>query len=333
MPSRYSRSEKNCLLKVAFLEPVQELIKQVEDRMLSQSEGAHDQLALALNHLLTSGGKRIRVGLTLLTGEMLGGNRETLVTLAASLELLHTATLVHDDLIDGSLIRRGIPTINAQLSTPATVLTGDYIFARAAKLAADVNLVPVMQLFAQTLATIVNGELTQLFSRRGITGREEYERRIYAKTASLFETASTSAGIVSGSSPDEVQRVKQFGYEIGMAFQIMDDILDFTGEQATVGKPVANDLRQGIVTLPTLYFIESNPNDPVMEAVIQGDSVPEIDVDRLVKSIRTSGAVDRSIDEAQSHIERGLSMLSQFPDSTPRRGLEELARFVVQRNN
>lgn len=321
------------MLKVAFLEPVQELIKQVEYRMLSQSEGAHEQLALALNHLLTSGGKRIRVGLTLLTGEMLGGNRDTLVTLAASLELLHTATLVHDDLIDGSLIRRGIPTINAQLSTPATVLTGDYIFARAAKLAADVNLVPVMQLFAQTLATIVNGELTQLFSRRGISGRDEYEQRIYAKTASLFETASTSAGIVSGSTPEQVEKVKQFGFEIGMAFQIMDDILDFTGEQATVGKPVASDLRQGIVTLPTLYYLEDTPTNPVLEALIQGEAVPEIEVERLIQVIRTSGAVDRAGEEAQSHIDRSLGLLTYFPDSGPRRGLEELARFVVQRSN
>ena len=320
------------MLKVAFLEPVQELILQVEERMLSQAEGAHQQLALAMDHLLSSGGKRMRVALTLLTGEMLGGDRETLVTLAAALEMLHTATLVHDDLIDGSLIRRGIPTLNAQWSAPATVLTGDFIFARAAKLAADVSLVPVMQLFAQTLATIVNGELTQLFGRRGMMGREEYYQRIYAKTASLFETAALSAAMVSASSPDVLAKTKFYGNEIGMAFQIVDDILDFTGDQESVGKPVASDLRQGIITLPTLFYLEKSPQDEVLEAILNGKPVIGENLEALINAIRYSGAVEQAMESANDHIHRALESLASFPDNPAQRGLEELARYVVQRS-
>ena len=331
MPGDYSRLEKKRLLKVAFIEPVQELIQQVEERMLAQSFGSHPQLELALDHLLSSGGKRLRVALTLLTGEMLGGNRDTLVTMAASLELLHTATLVHDDLIDGSLIRRGIPTLNAQWSTPATVLTGDFVFARAAKLAADVNIVPVMQLFAETLAIIVNGEITQLFGRQGKTDRKDYERRIHAKTASLFEAATKSAGIVSNISLEQIEFIRQFGYEVGMAFQIVDDILDFTGEQKTVGKPVANDLRQGIITLPVIYYLEKEPNDPILEKIIKNQDVLPDEFEQLILSIRTSGSIESSMIEANEYISRSLDILSEFPECQARTGLEDLARFIVQR--
>jgi geranylgeranyl pyrophosphate synthase len=323
--------EKKRLLKVAFFEPVQELIQQVEERMLEQAEGSHPQLELALDHLLSSGGKRLRVVLTLLTGEMLGGNRDALVTLAASLELLHTATLVHDDLIDGSLIRRGIPTLNAQWSAPATVLTGDFLFAKAAKLAADVNLVPVMQLFAETLATIVNGEIIQLFGRQGKVDREDYERRIYAKTASLFEAATKSAGIVSQLSTEKIELIRQFGYEVGMAFQIVDDILDFTSEQEAIGKPVANDLRQGIITLPVIYYLDNEPDDETVENIIQGKRVSSLEFDRLIQSIRDSGSIEKTINEANEYVARSLEILSEFPESQPRSGLIDLARFTVQR--
>ena len=165
--------------------------------MRSQAEHQHPDLRAALDHLISSGGKRIRPTVTLLIGRILNGDESRLVTLAAAIELLHTATLVHDDLIDGSLLRRGIPTINSKWSPGATVLTGDFMFARAAKLASDTNSIPVMSLFSKTLATIVNGEITQLFSNRCNINREEYYQRIYAKTASLFEASACCAALIS----------------------------------------------------------------------------------------------------------------------------------------
>ncbi len=141
-------------------------MKQVEALMHCQGADCHFELRAALEHLLEAGGKRIRPTLGLLTGKMLGAPQDKLITLASSVELLHTATLVHDDLIDGALLRRGSATLNAQWSPPATVLTGDFIFARAAKLAAETDHLALMKLFAETLAIIVNGELTQLFTAR-----------------------------------------------------------------------------------------------------------------------------------------------------------------------
>ena len=228
-------------------------------------------------------------------------------------------------------IWRGIPTINAQWSTPATVLTGDFVFARAAKLAADVNLVPVMQLFAETLAIIVNGEITQLFGRQDKSNRKDYESRIHAKTASLFEAATKSAAIVSKLSLEQIDLIRQFGYEVGMAFQIVDDILDFTSEQETVGKPVANDLRQGIVTLPVIYYLEKEPNNPVLEKILKKQEVLPEEFENLILSIRSSGSIESSMTEAGEYISRSLDILSEFPECQARTSLIDLARFIVQR--
>ncbi len=314
------------------MSPVQSLIPEVEARMRSQSKGHHPDLGAALDHLLSSGGKRVRPAVALLTGGMLGGDQERLLTLAAAIELLHTATLVHDDLIDGALLRRGIATINSQWSPAATVLTGDFIFSRAAKLAAETDSVEVMHLFAETLTTIVNGEITQLFSSRGLASRENYLQRIHAKTASMFELATAAAALLSPVEACVVEKIRSYGYEIGMAFQIVDDVLDFTGEQTTVGKPVASDLRQGLFTLPALYYLEANPQDPDIRSVLQGNHYNDAMMDQLVIAIRKSGAIEQSMDEARRFIDRGLAVLQGMPDCPERSALINLAHYIIHRD-
>ena len=197
--------------------------------MRAQGDSSNPDLRAALELLLTAGGKRIRPTVTLLTGKMLGAPIDKLITLGAAVELLHTATLVHDDLIDGALLRRGSPTLNSQWSPSATVLTGDFIFSRSAKLAAETNSVELMKIFTQTLTTIVNGEITQLFSSRCQLNRENYYQRIYAKTASLFETSTRTAALLSQADNQVIEEMRSYGYNIGMAFQIIDDILDLNG--------------------------------------------------------------------------------------------------------
>jgi geranylgeranyl pyrophosphate synthase len=212
------------------------------------------------------------------------------------------------------------------------VLTGDYVFARAAKLAAETNSVDVMRLFAETLMTIVNGEITQLFSSRGLASREDYTQRIYAKTASMFELATAAAALLSPVDEEEVEAMRKFGYQIGMAFQIVDDVLDFTGEQETVGKPVASDLRQGLITLPALYYLEAHPGDPDMDTVLNGKRSTEETIYRLVESIRSSGAIQKSMDEARSFVECGLEALADQPECMERAALEDLSRYIVHRH-
>ena len=246
--------------------------------------------------------------------------------------MLHTATLVHDDLIDGALLRRGMPTLNARWSPAATILTGDYMFARAAKLAAETDTLPLMKLFAETLATIVNGELTQLFASRGVISRENYNKRIYAKTASLFEMATRAAAMVSPVDETMAESMRQYGYNLGMAFQIVDDILDFTGEQETVGKPVGSDLLQGLVTLPAIYYAEAHPNDPDVLCLTGGCYTEQERMERLVQSIRGSNATSRSMQEARAFIDQALDLLKTMPEGEERQALEELAAYIVNRS-
>ncbi len=318
------------LSQVVFFDLVQERIARVEERMLSQTERHNRELRAAVGHLVASGGKRVRPAVALLTGEMLAGDEERLITLAAAIEMLHTATLVHDDLIDGSLLRRGIPTINAHWTPGATVLTGDFIFAAAAKLAAETDSVAVMHLFAETLAVMVNGEITQMFASHGVADRENYYRRIYAKTASMFVLATGAAAYLSPVDAAQEAAVRRYGRAIGMAFQIVDDILDFVGDQAAVGKPVGSDLRDGLVTLPAIYYWESHPSDADMGQVLGGD-FSGAHVDRLIESIRNSDAVRQALEEARDFVRQAVDSLDAFPPGPAQQALIALAHYIVER--
>ncbi len=316
---------------VTFITPVQEQIKLVEERIRAQANDNHPDLRAALEHLLSSGGKRVRPTVVLLVGNMLGGEEDKLITVGAAIELLHTATLVHDDLIDGSLLRRGMPTLNARWSPAATVLTGDFLFARAARLAAEADHLPLMKHFSQTLATIVEGELTQLFTSRGLINRKNYYRRIYAKTASLFEMSALAGALLSAVDEETIEALRVFGYETGMAFQIVDDILDFTGDQTAVGKPLGSDLLQGLVTLPAIYYAEANPDDPDVVLLSEGGWGNQERMERLVNSIRESEAIQKSMQEAEEFIKRALEKLVPLHSSTEKSALENLAKYIVDR--
>ncbi len=316
---------------VTFNSSVQEEIKLVEERMRKQADETHADLRAALDHLLAAGGKRVRPTVSLLVGNMLGAPLERLVTFGAAVELLHTATLVHDDLIDGALLRRGMATLNARWSPPATVLTGDFLFARAAILAAEVDHLPLMKLFSETLATIVNGELSQMFTSRGLISRDNYYKRIYAKTASLFELTSRGGAMVSPANEEVIEAMRDFGYQIGMAFQIVDDILDFNGDQSTVGKPLGSDLLNGLVTLPAIYYAESHPDDPDVMSLPNGGWTNNENMTRLVDHIRASSATKQAMLEAEQHVDHALAKLASMESCAERYALENLAKYIVDR--
>ena len=229
-------------------------------------------LATAFVDLIGSGGKRMRPALALLTAELNGPAswREAAISLAAAVEMLHTATLVHDDVIDDALLRRGAPTLNASWTKGATVLAGNFMFGRAAYFAAETGNMRVIDIFSETLQEIVNGELRQLFARHDYEqDKQEYFQRIYAKTASLFCAATEGAAVLSGLPDDRVKLLRDFGYNLGMAFQIVDDILDFTGDDDTLGKPAGSDLRQGVLTLPFFYYLRSQAHPEMLLAHLE----------------------------------------------------------------
>ncbi len=316
---------------VSFIVPVQEELRAVEATMRAQTVGHHPELAAAMDLLVSAGGKRIRPALTILIGRMLGAPYNELISLATAIETLHTSTLVHDDMIDGALLRRGMPTLNSRRSPGPTILTGDFLFACAADLVADTQSAEIMQLFSETLATIINGEIVQLFGSRCKADRANYLRRIYAKTASLFETSAQTAAMLANADNSIVEDMRVYGHEIGIAFQIIDDILDYIGDQAVVGKPLGSDLRQGIVTLPALIFSETHPDHPFSRAMQQGKCLDDDQVTQLVAEIRKSDAIERSHQEAVQYVERGLESLRKVPPAPERYALEELASYIVDR--
>ena len=236
------------------------------------------------------------------------------IAVGAAVEMLHNATLVHDDLIDNALVRRGMTTLNAQWNKGATVLAGDYLFARAAGFAAETENVPVVQLFADTLRIIVEGELRQLFSsKQWDQPQAAYYPRIFAKTASLFAAATKSGAILAGADEEQVQALYDYGKDLGMAFQIVDDILDYTGEEATLGKPVGGDLRQGIVTLPFFYFLQNHADPDRVLAALDNSNGSGESVGEIIAQVRKSDAMRQAAAEAQDFAGRSKAHLRDLP--------------------
>jgi len=317
---------------IPILELIREELERVERKMREVSRIEYEQLRTTLDYLLGGGGKRLRPALVLLSSKFYPADAEKVASLAAAVETLHTATLVHDDLIDNAFLRRGNPTLNTMWNSAATVLTGDYLFARAAAFAAETESVRVISIFSQTLMTICDGELKQIFdSDEGQLTREDYYQRIYSKTASLF-AASTEAGSLLGGAPQtEAQALRDYGYNLGMAFQIVDDILDLAGNEDELGKPVGSDLRQGVITLPTIYFLEAHPGDETVIRVLSGRDEGNDEVQAAVEMIKESGAIESSLAEAKKFAARSQDALSILPHNEYRQAMLGLTDFVVER--
>ena len=317
---------------IPIFEIIREDLERVERKMREVSPIEYEQMKATLDYLLGSGGKRLRPALVLLSSKFYPADADKVTPLAAAVETLHTATLIHDDLIDNSFLRRGNPPLNTMWNSAATVLTGDYLFARAAAFAAETKSARVISIFAQTLMTICNGELKQIFGGdKGQLNREYYYQRIYSKTASLFAASAEMGAILSGAPEPEVHALHDYGYNLGMAFQIVDDILDFAGNEGDLGKPIGSDLRQGIITLPTIHFLEAHPGDEVVTRVLSSRAEGDDEVRAAVEMIKESGAIEASTAEARRFAARSRDALSILPHNDYRQAMLDLADFVVER--
>ncbi len=320
-----------------MLEPIRDDLGAVEVRMRAAVRETYEPLSSALEAILDSGGKRLRPALVILAARLHRWDQAPAISLASAVEMLHTATLIHDDTIDEAAVRRGQRTLNATWKRGATILAGDFLFARAAALAAETSNTRVASIFANTLMVICQGELRQmlsLFTWRG--SREDYYQRIYSKTASLF-SAACEAGAVLGQAPeDRVQALGSFGRHLGMAFQIVDDVLDFAGDEWHLGKPVGSDLRQGIATLPVYQYLQAGGDEALVEAALDRGAPDtgrrERAVAALVAAVTSSPAIDTCREEARQFVQQAIDDLVKLPDGPYRRALRELAGFVVARD-
>ena len=310
---------------------VQKDLIRVEDTLRSVSEVPFDRLSELLGYCLGGGGKRIRPFLTLLSGKFYNYNRDYLLPMATAVELLHTATLVHDDAVDKSAVRRGRATINKVWGEDKAVLLGDYLFAKAGEFCASTGNVRVIKLFSQTLATISSGELSQAFAAFSLEQtREQYLQRIAAKTASLFILATESGAVLSQAPEGSIEVLKEYGHNLGIAFQIVDDILDFIGTEEELGKPVGSDLVQGTLTLPAMLLLEYYPKDNPIQKVFQNRDKTE-NVKRAIELVRSSSVVQECYDVAATYCSKACRNLNLLPDNASRQALVALADLVIRR--
>jgi geranylgeranyl pyrophosphate synthase len=311
--------------------PINEDLAKLEEALKEISQVDFPWLAQLLNHALGSGGKRIRPALTFLSGKFYQNNLGSMIHMAAAIELMHTATLIHDDAIDNSATRRGRPTIFKLWGIDPAVLLGDYMFAKAGVEASETQNIRAIKLFSQTLMTISRGELNQAINAFNIKqSREDYLQRIFGKTASLFCLSTESGSVLSQAPESSIQALKTYGHDLGLAFQIVDDILDYTGTEAELGKPAGSDLTQGTLTLPGILLNERFPADNPVKRFFENRNETE-NINKAIEQVRNSTIVDECYQIARDFCDNACRLLHELPSVSSRQALIELADFVVKR--
>lgn len=308
--------------------PVADDVPEVGEQLRRLSLNRHPLLGETLAHVFETGGKRIRPALVLLSGRLGTYKRDQLLTLATSVEAVHTATLVHDDTIDAAVTRRGLTTVSMLWDSKVAILLGDFLFAQSAELAARLDSVRIMTLLSETVMDMSSGELRQYASTRDRTvDQGDYFARIRGKTASLFAMCCEGGAIVSEQTDEQVRSLHEYGMNLGLAFQIADDVLDFTSDDETLGKPAGNDLRQGTITLPAILLAEQLPStSPILHFLRTG-----VEHGRVIEEVVRSGVLEDALQVARTHAGRAVDALYLFPDSEAKEALLHLADTVIVR--
>ena len=318
---------------VSFYEPVKERLEKVNDALTEMAEKKHPFLARLLDHTFSTPGKNIRPAITLLASNFYPHDERNTEKMATGVELLHIASLIHDDTVDGAMLRRGKMTISSLWGPKAAVLAGDYIFAASATLVCDTGNIRVIRRFAETIMELSSGELQEMAetynpeqSMRG------YLVRIYNKTASLFTTAAESGAILSGAPEACSQSMRSYGHNLGMAFQVVDDILDLDGTEEEIGKPIGSDLANGVVTLPTLIAMQLRSCCDAVKRVLANPDDEDL-MKEVVSLIQNESVLEESYEFASRYCEKALANLSGLPPCSSRDSLEELVSHVKVRRN
>ncbi|MBA2648391.1 MAG: polyprenyl synthetase family protein [Legionella sp.] len=293
--------------------------------------GLIDELS---NHIVQSGGKRLRPLIVLLVSKACGYQGQLHIPLAALIEFIHTATLLHDDVVDESTLRRGQQTANSIWGDKASILVGDFLFTQSMQLAIEVGDMEIIKIITETSLKIISGEVKQLSNRHNPhLSFEDYFEIIRSKTALLFAAAAQIAAQVSGVSPSVQQSLYTYGLHLGNAFQLADDILDYCADALVLGKNIGDDLADGKATMPLIYAFQQGSAKQKLQiktSLTQGnlDCLPDI-----LKTIEDTKAIDYSKGIAQEEIDKAVSALNCLPDSDYKQALKDLATFALQRNH
>ena len=285
-------------------------------------------------HIVAGGGKRLRPALHLMASAAAGYTDEARFELAAVIEFIHTATLLHDDVVDESELRRGRETANAAFGNAASVLVGDFLYSRAFQMMVEVNNMRVMEVMAEATNTIAEGEVLQLLNVHDPQVDEaRYLEVIHRKTAKLFEASARLAGIMAGVAPDIEQGLAGYGTHLGTAFQLIDDVLDYSGDAGAIGKNVGDDLAEGKPTLPLIYAMRTG--SPAQAALIRGAIVNggRNEFADIVEAIAATGALDYAREAARGEAAAAKTAIQCLPESSAKTTLLQLADYAVVREN
>jgi octaprenyl-diphosphate synthase len=285
-------------------------------------------------HLIAGGGKRMRPMLTLACSALLGYSGTRHHKLAAAVEFIHTATLLHDDVVDGSGMRRGKRTANLIWGNPASVLVGDFLFSRAFELMVEDGSLRVLKILSHASAVIAEGEVDQLTAQRRIeTGEDHYLEIISAKTAALFAAACRVSPVVAEASEDAEDALEAYGKNLGIAFQLSDDVIDYASDSATMGKGVGDDFRDGKMTLPVIlaYARGGEQDRAFWRAAIGGERTSDQDLAQAILHLKETDALADTLERARQYARRAIDALAMFPASKAKSALTEAAEFAVSR--
>lgn len=319
-----------------ILAPVQMGQAQVEvelDRCVADSQLPLLQTVLA--SVLGGRGKRLRPAIALLIGQAFGVDQAKVVVLAAGTEVLHSATLVHDDIVDEADSRRGQPSVHAAWSTKVAVLAGDYLFASAADLVARLNRPKIVRQFADTIHVMSRSEFVfPSFNGDSNATRRQYLEKIGGKTAALIALACDATGVLADAKDDEARALHDFGWSLGMAFQVTDDVLDIAGISQETGKPVGGDLRAGLLTLPVVEYLDvADQPTSAMRRLADGEGLSESESVEAIETLRDSGAVDAARAVAGGFADQARSALGRLPADPAFDALADLVTYATDRHS
>ncbi|HEX6593461.1 MAG TPA: heptaprenyl diphosphate synthase component II [Bacillota bacterium] len=310
-------------------------LNSIERALNDVIQAEHPILRKASTQLLRAGGKRIRPVFVLLSSQFGDVDMEKIKTIAVSLELIHMATLVHDDVIDDAELRRGKPTIKHQYSNRVAMYTGDYILARALERITTIESPAIHHALSHTIVEVCVGEIEQMKDQYNWNQHlRNYLRRIKRKTALLIATSCKLGAVAAHLNDRYVNSLYLYGYYIGMSFQIVDDILDFTSTPKELGKPAGNDLIQGNVTLPVLYAMQDESfNKLLHETFKDPNQVTNEDMDILITELKNTGAIDSSYRLSNLYLNKALDVLDDLPDEKPKQTLTNIAMYIGKRRS
>jgi heptaprenyl diphosphate synthase len=316
-----------------LFEDISSDLTQVEAGLLRVVSPQQEILTQIGGHLLQAGGKRMRPALFLLTAKTQEYNMERLLPVAVSLELIHMATLVHDDVIDEAKTRRGYPTASAKWGNLTAVLAGDFLFAQAFTAIAHIADSRVIGAMSQVVSSMCEGEIIQISSTYDVRQTEgAYLIRIQKKTADFIACACELGSYMAGASTAVVDSMKDYGHCLGMAFQITDDILDIIGTEEQIGKPAGNDLKQGMMTLPIIYALHNAPNRDILCRIIEKKDMRPEDVATGLEIIRSTDAIKYAYGLVDRYISRAKERVTVIEDLNLRENFHRIADFVGQRS-